>query len=274
MNETPRHKSEEVTWDVDGIAVYGTRRCPTGPGPYPAVVLVAGSGPTDRNWCSPLLPGTNGSARLLANVLTQKGFVTLRYDKRASGPRVRENLPRLVGKTSMQGHVDELTGAVTALLSEPDVDASRLFVLTSSEGAIHALNYQTRVPRRRFTGLVLTGAPGRPVGVVARDQVLAQVAALADSDRMMKRYDDCIAAFVAGKAMQPDESLPVGVQKPFSQPCCPGKLAVRTRALAGESSRPCIAGIGADARSHRQEGYPGRLACRRRRAENRHREER
>jgi hypothetical protein len=200
--------SEEVTWDVDGIAVYGTLTRPANTGPHPAVVFVAGSGPTDRDWCSPLLPGTNCSGRLLANALTKQGFITLRYDKRAAGPRVRENLPQLIGKISMQGHLDELTGAVTTLMSLTDVDVSRLFVLTNSEGAIHALNYQTRTPHRRFDGLVLTGAPGRPIGLVARDQLLAQVGPLANGDEIMKRYDACIAAFVAGKPIAPDASLP------------------------------------------------------------------
>lgn len=200
--------SEEVTWDVDGIAVYGTLTRPANTGPHPAIVFVAGSGPTDRDWCSPLLPGTNCSGRLLANALTKQGFITLRYDKRAAGPRVRENLPQLIGKISMQGHLDELTGAVTTLMSLTDVDVSRLFVLTNSEGAIHALNYQKGIAHRRFDGLVLTGAPGRPIGLVARDQLLAQVGPLANGDEIMKRYDACIAAFVAGKPIAPDASLP------------------------------------------------------------------
>lgn len=200
--------SEEVTWDVDGIAVYGTLTHPANTGPHPAIVFVAGSGPTDRDWCSPLLPGTNCSGRLLANALTKQGFITLRYDKRAAGPRVRENLPQLIGKISMQGHLDELTGAVTTLMSLTDVDVSRLFVLTNSEGAIHALNYQKGIAHRRFDGLVLTGAPGRPIGLVARDQLLAQVGPLANGDEIMKRYDACIAAFVAGKPIAPDASLP------------------------------------------------------------------
>ena len=212
MTETQEYESEELTWDVDEIAVYGTLTRPTGTGQHPAIVFVAGSGPTDRDWCSPLLPGTNCSGRLLAHALTEQGFLTLRYDKRAAGPHVRENLPRLVGKISMQAHVDELTGAVTALISVPNVDASHLFVLTNSEGAIHALNYQTRTPRHRFKGLVLTGAPGRPVGLVARDQLLAQAAPFPNGDVLMKHYDACIEAFVAGTPMVPDALLPEGVR--------------------------------------------------------------
>ncbi|MFZ0926196.1 MAG: alpha/beta hydrolase [Halobacteriota archaeon] len=201
-----------MTWDVDGIAVYGTLTRPAGSGEQPAIVFVAGSGPTDRDWCSPLLPGTNCSGRLLAHALAHVGFATLRYDKRAAGPHVRENLPRLVGKISMQGHVDELAGAITTLVSTPNIDPSRLFVLTNSEGAIHALHYQLQTPVNRFKGLILTGAPGRPVGLVARDQLLAQAAPLPNGDELMKRYDACIEAFVAGKPMGPDPLLPDGVK--------------------------------------------------------------
>ncbi|MGA2884035.1 MAG: alpha/beta hydrolase [Halobacteriota archaeon] len=243
--------SEEVTWDVDGIAVYGTLTHPANTGPHPAIVFVAGSGPTDRDWCSPLLPGTNCSGRLLANALTKQGFITLRYDKRAAGPRVRENLPQLIGKISMQGHLDELTGAVTTLMSLTDVDVSRLFVLTNSEGAIHALNYQKGIAHRRFDGLVLTGAPGRPIGLVARDQLLAQVGPLANGDEIMKRYDACIAAFVASKPIAPDASLPevmksllasltVPVNLPFAR-----ELWLENPAhLASQVSEPMLVVIG------------------------------
>jgi hypothetical protein len=61
--------NSEVRWQLDGITMFGTLTQPDGPGPFPAVVLVAGSGPTDRDRCSPLLAGSNGSARLLAEAL-------------------------------------------------------------------------------------------------------------------------------------------------------------------------------------------------------------
>ncbi len=212
MIEQHEFESEEVTWEVDGIRVVGTWTRPTGNGPYPGIVFVAGSGPTDRDWCSPLLPGINCSARLLADSLTHKGFMTLRYDKRVTGPHAQENVPRLVGKMSRQSHVDELVGAVDTFISYVNVDVARLFALTSSEGAIHALNYQVQTTSRRFKGLVLTGAPGRAIGQVARSQILAQVALLPNRNVVMKHYDDGIAAFVAGQPVEPDVSLPEGVQ--------------------------------------------------------------
>ncbi len=108
-----------VSWQVDEIDVNATLVRPAGDGPFPAVIMVAGSGPTDRNWNSPLIPGTNGSAALLARALAEIGFATLRYDKRASGPQAKENAMRLVGQISMQSHLEELAGGVRLLANWP-----------------------------------------------------------------------------------------------------------------------------------------------------------
>src|SRR3712207_8583889 len=50
-----------VSWMLDGITIDATLTRPRGESPFTAVVIVAGSGPTDRNWNTPLLPGSNGS---------------------------------------------------------------------------------------------------------------------------------------------------------------------------------------------------------------------
>lgn len=57
---------ETVSWKVDDIEVHASLTRPAGDGPFPAVIFVAGSGPTDRNWNTPLIPGSNGSGALLA----------------------------------------------------------------------------------------------------------------------------------------------------------------------------------------------------------------
>ena len=198
----------EVTCLLGETSVYGTLVRPVGPGPFPAVVMVVGSGPTDRDWNSPLLPGTNGSARLLAEALAQAGIASLRYDKRASGPHVRENMQALIGHFSMQSHVEELAGAVRTLASQEDVRSDRLFALTNSEGALHALNYQVHSPALPFAGLVLTGAPGRAVGVVARSQMAAQAAGVPNGEALLSLYDAAIARFLAREPVGPDPALP------------------------------------------------------------------
>lgn len=205
-------ESSDVSWQLDSTTVDGTLVRPPGPGPFPGVVMVAGSGPTDRNWNSPLLPGTNGSARLIAEALAQTGFASLRYDKRVVGPHARENLQALMGKLSMQSHLDELTSAVRTLASQPYIRDDRIFALANSEGTLHALNYQVHSPAIPFAGLVLIAPPGRSVGAVARSQLAAQAAAVANGDALLALYDAAIARFLVGEPVAPDPSLPEGVQ--------------------------------------------------------------
>jgi uncharacterized protein len=164
MTHENRIEEGPVSWLVDEIEVEATLARPAGPGPFPAVVFVAGSGPTDRNWNSPLIPGTNGSGALLAGLLAERGFITLRYDKRASGPHLRENVTRLAGKISMEGHRQELAGGISLLAARADVDPARIFALTNSEGCVHALNYQIQGPAHPLAGLVLTSAFARATG--------------------------------------------------------------------------------------------------------------
>src|SRR5215470_14696523 len=201
-------ESSEVTWQLGETSVYGTVVRPVGPGPFPAVVMVAGSGPTDHDWNSPLLPGTNGSARLLAEALAKAAIASLRYDKRASGPHRRENMQALIGKMSMQSHLDELATAVRTIASQDYIRKDKLFALTNSEGALHALNYQVSNPAIPFAGLVLTAPPGRTVGAVGRSQVAAQVAGIPNGEALMAAYDAAIARFIAAQPFTPDPSLP------------------------------------------------------------------
>lgn len=206
-------ENRETTWEVLDIPVYGTITAPKNRKVHAAVVFVAGSGPTDRNWCSPLLPGTNGSGGLLAELLARKGFLTIRYDKLASGPHVQENFHKFAGRLSMATHVDELRGAVDTIVSEEHVDKNNLFALTNSEGALHAVNYQLQATGNRFTGLVLTGAPGRSIGEIGRWQIFNQVKSLPDADIIMRHYDEAIASFLANKPVVIDPSLPEGIQQ-------------------------------------------------------------
>ena len=200
----------EVSWQLGPTTVHGTVVMPDGAGPFPGIVFVAGSGPTDRDWNSPLLPGTDGSGRLLAEALGRAGFASLRYDKRASGPHVRETIPLLIGAISMQSHIDELAGAVRILAGQEGLRPDRIFALGNSEGTLHVLNYQVHDPGLPFAGLVLTGPPGRTVGAVTRSQLVAQARNVPGGERLLGLYNSAISRFLAGEAAAPDPALPEG----------------------------------------------------------------
>ncbi len=212
---TTNHISNEepVSWKVDELSVSATLTRPAGAGPFPAVIFVAGSGPTDRNWNTPLLPGTNGSGALLARALTEQGFITLRYDKRASGQHAPEYVERMAGKISLQGHAAELAGGVSLLAGDADVNPVKIFVLTNSEGCVHALNYQTQSENLPSAGMILTSAFARSAGELAHSQIAAQLGAVPGGDVILSAYDEAIGDFMAGRPVRINENLPAGLQQ-------------------------------------------------------------
>lgn len=204
---------EEVTWEIDDTTVTATLTQPEGDGPFPAIIMVAGSGPTDRDWNSPLLPGTNGSAALFADALTRAGYVTLRYDKRVTGPNAAANIEKLMGQLSLQSHLDEVAGGVDLLADQEAVEASNIFALANSEGAIHALNYQRQATDIPLAGLILAAPPGRGLKDVLRTQIEPQFADSDDPEGLLALYDEAMERFLAGEAIDPSPDLPPGIQQ-------------------------------------------------------------
>jgi pimeloyl-ACP methyl ester carboxylesterase/uncharacterized protein YfiM (DUF2279 family) len=73
---------EPVTLNTPTGEIFGTLELPAAPTPVPVALIIAGSGPTDRNGNSPAIPGANNSLRMLAAGLATRGIASVRYDKR------------------------------------------------------------------------------------------------------------------------------------------------------------------------------------------------
>src|SRR4051812_22016974 len=88
--------SSEINIAVKKATIDGTIYTPISEQKPPIVLIIAGSGPTDRNGNSLALPGKNNCLLQLAEVLAQNGIASLRYDKRMIGksrlaPGMRED---------------------------------------------------------------------------------------------------------------------------------------------------------------------------------------
>ncbi len=204
--------SIDVTWRLDDLPMAGTLVRPDGDGPFPGVVLVAGSGPTDRDWCSPLLPGDNGSGRLLAETFATAGIASLRYDKRVAGEHAALNVPKLLGRLSMQSHLDELVAAVEVLAAADFVDPSRLVGLGNSEGALHVLHYASAPRSVPFAGIILAAPPGRSMRTVLLSQLALQAARLPGGTELMPKVEEAVDRYEAGLPMDLDPALPESVR--------------------------------------------------------------
>jgi alpha-beta hydrolase superfamily lysophospholipase len=128
----------------------------------PAVVLVHGLGPLDRD----ATVGANRPFRDLARGLAARGIATLRYDKRtqAHGKRIAE----LEDLTVDDEVLDDAFAAVAALRLRKDVDPERIFVLGHGLGGMLAPRLAAR--DRRVAGLVLLAAPARSVPTLLVEQ--------------------------------------------------------------------------------------------------------
>lgn len=234
--------STEVTWQLDDIDMFGTFTAPDGEGPHPAVVMVAGSGPTDRDWTSPLLPGPNGSAALLADELAAAGIASLRYDKRASGPHVAENIPKIIGRMSMRSHLDELVAAVGALAARDDVDTARIVGLGNSEGCLHVLHYADSAQDVPFAGLVLAAPPGRSIAAVLLTQLRMQLGLVPDGAELFPLVEQAAQRYSAGEPMDADPRLPESVQMVLASFETPANLPF-ARELWDEDATASLASV-------------------------------
>jgi dienelactone hydrolase len=124
------YAEEEVTIGGPDWPLPATLAMPVGPGPFPAVVLVHGSGPNDRDETL----GPNKPFKDLASGLASRGVVVLRYDKRTKVHAAKS--AAAADFTVKQEVLDDVVEAVRALRANPKVDRARVFVLGHSLGGM------------------------------------------------------------------------------------------------------------------------------------------
>jgi pimeloyl-ACP methyl ester carboxylesterase len=171
---------QEVSFPAAGMTVYGTFRHPAGhSAPVPAVLLVAGSGPTDRDGNTPLINGRVDTLKTLAQWLSADGVASLRYDKLGSGKTGLGPYAARIADIGLTPFQQQAAAALTYLAARPGIDKHRLTVIGHSEGALLALLLATDTGRSapRVHGLGLIEPLSRRYLDIITTQIDAQLTA-------------------------------------------------------------------------------------------------
>jgi len=153
---------EEVTVGAEGFPLPGTLSLPKREGRHPAVVLLHGSGPNDRDETL----GPNKVFKDLAWGLASRGVAVLRYEK-----RTREHAQRFdAARATLDSEVvDDAVAALAFLRARPGIDGERLFVVGHSLGGF-AAPFVARADAK-LAGIAVLEGGGEPVLDIVAGQI-------------------------------------------------------------------------------------------------------
>ena len=212
QNGDVARSQRDVTYPgVGGVTLAGTLLIPAhkAGAKVPGVIIIAGSGPVDRN-------GNEGTAFVtnlysqLADQLAQQGIASLRYDKRGVGASTMVPLPKdpnhptpseikaIQDFAAWDNYIGDARATLNELQQQPEIDPVHTALIGHSEGSIIAGQVATMTQGLAHppAALVLISAPGRPIDVVLREQIARQLAAQPNipADFVLSKYDEIIAS--------------------------------------------------------------------------------
>lgn len=161
--DTEAFTERDITFGAEPFVLSGTLSIPAGESTFPAVVLVHGSGPNDRNGTL----GVLASYRDIAQGLASQGILVLRYDKRTLtyGATIQIDDTFTVDAET----TDDAVLAVEFLKTLPEVDASKIFVLGHSQGA--SLTPRIIEQADGVSGGIMLAAATRSFAELVQDQI-------------------------------------------------------------------------------------------------------
>jgi len=150
----------------------------------PVVLLLSGSGPTDRNGNSPILPGKNNSLQMLAEGLASNGIASLRYDKRGVG----ESAGAMVAESDLrfETYIDDAVAWCEQL--HKDKRFSAVVIAGHSEGSLIGM---VAANRCNADGFISIAGAGRAAADILRIQLAGKLPPelAAQSDAIIKNLE-------------------------------------------------------------------------------------
>ena len=169
------YREEDVSFSNEAakVSLSGTLTLPKGTGPFPAAVLIAGSGPHDRNESlenhKPFL--------VLSDYLTRQGVAVLRYDKRGIG--------KSTGSADSATTLDlasDAASAVAYLKTRKEIDPTRIGLIGHSEGAMIAPYLASHSKDVAWVVLLAAPATKGQDTLLAQSELIARASGMTDPE--------------------------------------------------------------------------------------------
>jgi pimeloyl-ACP methyl ester carboxylesterase len=226
------YREEEVAIDsAPGVRLAGTLTLPRGKGPFPAVVMITGSGAQDRDEAllghKPFL--------VIADRLTRDGIAVLRVDDRGFGKSTGDFL-----KASIQDFAVDAAAQVAWLRKRPDIDPGRIGLIGHSEGGVVAPLVAAK--DRKIAFVVMMAGPGAPLAEVLKAQRALLGPGMGMSPEKLAQsqllIDKAVAAMIGAKDQAAAEAQALAVLTPGYAAL--GQPASQAAAAAKQLSAPEI----------------------------------
>lgn len=181
--QTPKppfpYTSEEVRYKSKNpsVTLAATITIPEGKGPFPAALLITGSGPQNRD---EELMG-HKPFEVLADYLSRQGFIVLRADDRGIGKSTGD-----FTKATSADFADDVHGGVEYLLSRPEVDRKKIGLIGHSEGGMIAP--MVAASRKDLDYIVLLAGPGVKISRLMEAQNAAVLKSSGVSEAAINTY--------------------------------------------------------------------------------------
>ncbi|WP_249583875.1 alpha/beta hydrolase [Pseudomonas viridiflava] len=196
---TPNVVQRPMNVDTGNGKLYGTLLMPRADKPVPVVLIIAGSGPTDRDGNNPE-GGRNDSMKRLAVFLATHGIASVRYDKR--GVAASKAVTPDERDLSVERYVADVQLWVRAIRANPRL--GQLILLGHSEGALVAA---LAADKAGAAAVISVAGTGRPVDQVLREQFQERL-----PPELLQRSNQLLDELKAGKT---DDKVPQELEVVF-----------------------------------------------------------
>ena len=204
----------------------------------PGVVLVSGSGPTDRDGNNALVPDRIDLLKQIAELLAEAGIASLRYDKRgigSSSAKPHGSIAELERFFSWENFVGDVVAAQAELVKHDEIKSYATALLGHSEGGLLVLAAAPTIVNNPPYGMVLVATPGRKLAEILRAQIARGAPNLAAA------ADHTIAAIEATGHVPADLPRELGALFPlYAGPFLQRLLAFDPAQALASSRLPCL----------------------------------